>query len=123
MIRIGGDVSDLTVEDVTASNVTRFFEDYVSGSARSASVDGLVLRRISVRGFSRSVLRLQYASRNVLVEDVVGDSELQGGGPFAMGGHLDGTTSGVVLRRVRMDNSDDRSGGTGTVTASPPSAA
>jgi len=107
-IRVGGDIADLEIEDVTATNVGRFLEDYVSGGATTASVDGLVMRRVTVDGFSRSVARLRYSSRNVLLEDVAGDSQRQESADIPMGVHLEGSVSDVVLRRVRMDNTSSR---------------
>jgi hypothetical protein len=102
--RIGGDVSGLTLQDITATNVYRFLEDNVSGSATSASITGLTVRDVQVTGFSRSVVRLAYASSDVLLEDVTGDSQRQSGDDFAIGVHLDGSTHDVTLRRVSMAN-------------------
>lgn len=92
VFRVGGDISNLTIEDVTATNVGRFVENYVSGGATTASINGLTVRRVDVAGFSRSVARLQYQTRNVLLEDVKGDSERQEGQDVAMGVHLEGWT-------------------------------
>lgn len=102
--RIGDDITDLALHDVTADNVRRFVEDYASGDARSATIRGLALRQITVNGFSRGVLRLGYDSSDVLLEDVVGDSQRQDGDAFAVGVHLEGTVHDVVHRRVTMRN-------------------
>lgn len=102
-----GDVSDITVQDSTGNNVRRFFENAVADDADSADVRGLVLRDITVDGFSKRFLRLRYGSSVVLVEDVRADSEQQAGDDFAIGVHLEGEVSDVVLRRVRMDNTRD----------------
>jgi Ca2+-binding RTX toxin-like protein len=102
--RIGGDIKDLMIEHMTAHNVTRFIENYVSGTARSASVDGLTVRDVDVHGFSKGAIRLQYNSRNVLLEDVLGDGERQEGELYVFGVHLDGTVHDVVLRKVTMKN-------------------
>ncbi|WP_457094887.1 calcium-binding protein, partial [Microvirga sp. P5_D2] len=103
--RIGADIKDLAIEHVTAHNVTRFIENYVSDGARSASVDGLTVRDVDVHGFSKSAIRLQYNSRDVLLEDILGDSEYQDGGLYVFGVHLDGTVHDVTLRKVTMKNS------------------
>jgi hypothetical protein len=102
-----GNVTDLTVSDVTATNVRRFFEDYKSDSEPSADVTGLVLRNIAVNGFSKRVVRLDYDSHDILLEDVVGDSQQQDGDDFAIGVHLEGRVHDVVLRRVTMRNIRD----------------
>lgn len=105
--RAAGDVDDLVVQDVTATNVRRFFENAASTDERSADVSGLTLRRITVDGFSKRVLRLRNASHDVLVEDVAGDSRSQDGDDFAIGVHLEDEVHDVVLRRVSMDNTRD----------------
>lgn len=105
--RAAGDVSDLVVQDVTATNVRRFFEDAASTDERSADVSDLTLRRITVDGFSKRVLRLRNDSHHVVVEDVAGDSQAQDGDDFAIGVHLEGTVHDVVLRRVSMSNTLD----------------
>lgn len=105
--RAAGDVDDLVLEDVTATNVRRFFENAGSDEDGSADVTDLTLRRITVTGFSKRVLRLRNDSHGVLVEDVVGDSQQQDGDDFAIGVHLEDTVHDVVLRRVRMDNTRD----------------
>lgn len=103
--RIGADIHDLVIEHVTAQNVTRFIENYVSGGARSASVDGLTVRDVDVHGFSKGAIRLQYNSRAILLEDVLGDGEHQSGSLYVFGVHLDGTVHDVMLRKVTMKNS------------------
>lgn len=109
--RAGGDISDITIEDVTASNVRRFFEDYPSGSNRTATIDGLTIRDVDVEGFSRNVIRLRDDSRNILIEDVRGDSQRQDGDDLAVGVHLEGTVHDVVIRRVTMENAQTSSDG------------
>src|SRR5262249_29716929 len=106
-LRIAADIRDLTVEEVDAHNVRRFIENTAFEKGVSASVDGLVIRRVNVKGFSKSAVRLRYDTRNVLLEDVIGDSERQDGDDFAEGVALEGTVHDVVLRRVTMRNSHD----------------
>jgi RTX calcium-binding nonapeptide repeat (4 copies) len=107
--RIGANIRNLSIEHVDADNVMRFVENYVSGSATSATVDGLVVRDVEVHGFSRGVVRLGYNSHNILIEDVKGDSERQNGDSWATGIHLEGTAHDVTIRGVTMSNSFDNS--------------
>lgn len=104
---VSGNATGIEVSDVTAKNVRRFFDNTKDGDEQSATISGLVLRRIKVSGYSKGAVRLRYDTHDVLVEDVVGDSEMQDGDDFAMGVALQGNVRGVVLRRVRMDNSRD----------------
>jgi hypothetical protein len=109
--RAGSDLSDLTIEHVTATNVGRLVENYVSGAATSASIDGLTVRDVDIQGFSGAgAIRLQYDTRNVLLEDVVGDSQHQNGGLYVNGVVLDDTVHDVVLRQVTMKNSYGKGG-------------
>lgn len=102
-----GDVDDVGIEDTSARNVRRFFENARTESEDSADVTGLTLRRVEVLGFSKRVVRLRYASSDVLLEDVVGDSQMQDGDDFAIGVHLEDEVHDVVLRRVAMRNTRD----------------
>jgi hypothetical protein len=104
---IGADIRNLAIEHVDARNVRRFVENYRAGAAISASVDGMIIRNVEVNGFSKGAIRLQFDTRNVLIEDVVGDSERQDGDNFAEGVALEGTVHDVILRRVTMRNSHD----------------
>jgi hypothetical protein len=104
---VGGDIRDLAIENVDASNVRRFLENYAAGTAGSASIDGLAIRNVEVNGFSKGAIRLRYDTHDVVLEDVVGDSERQDGDNFAEGVALEGTVHDVVLRRVTMRNSQD----------------
>src|SRR3546814_1133835 len=78
-IRVGGDVSNLTIEHVQANNVSRFFDNMASGANASASITGLTIRDVAVDGYSKGAIRIQYDSNNVLIEDVRGDSQFQDG--------------------------------------------
>jgi hypothetical protein len=60
-----------------------------------------------VRGFSKGAIRLQYDTHNVVLEDIIGDSERQDRDNFAEGIALEGTVHDVLLRRVTMRNSQD----------------
>ena len=74
VFRAGADISNLTICDVDASNVARFLENYASGTATSATVSGLTVENVNVTGYSRSVIRLQYDTHDVQIDNVVGDS-------------------------------------------------
>jgi hypothetical protein len=102
-----GDVTDLLIADTSATNVRRFFENAKSDEEPSADVSGLVIRNVTVTGFSKRVVRLRYGSNDVLLEDVAGDSQQQDGDDFAIGVHLEDEVHGVVLRRVSMANTRD----------------
>lgn len=105
--RIAGDIGGLEIHDVDARNVRRFLENNASGVEERASIDGLAIRRVTVRGYSKGAIRLGSNSGNILIEDVVGDSERQDGDDFAIGIALQDSVHDVVLRRVAMMNSHD----------------
>jgi len=102
-----GDVTDVVISDSSATNVRRFFENAKSDEEDSADVSDLTIRGVTVTGFSKRVLRLRYSSHDVLVEDVVGDSQQQDGDDFAIGVHLEDEVHDVVLPRVSMSNARD----------------
>jgi serralysin len=102
--RIGADITNLTIRNVDAANVTRFLEDYSSGSNTSASVTGLTVQNVTIAGYSLGAIRLQYNSSNILIENVVGDSERQPGGQYIFGVAITGTAHDIVLRNVEMKN-------------------
>ncbi len=106
--RLGGDLTNITLEDMQVNNVRRFVENYVSGGANTASITDLTIRDINVAGFSKGAIRLQYNSNNILIEDVVGDSQRQDGDNFAMGVQLQNTVNNVIHRRVTMNNAVQR---------------
>jgi hypothetical protein len=105
--RIANDIQGLDIQDVDARNVRRFLENDASGSDERASVDGLAIRRVTVRGYSKGAIRLGSNSGNIIMEDVMGDSERQDGDNFAIGVALQDRVHDVVLRRVTMMNSHD----------------
>jgi hypothetical protein len=103
----GGNASNITISDVSATNVRRFFANYLGSGETTANVTGLTMRRVNVDGFSKGVLRLENNSSGVLLEDVVGDSQRQDKDDFAMGVHLDDTAHDATFRRVTMRNAHD----------------
>jgi serralysin len=104
VFRAGADISNLTIRDVDASNVGRFIENYASGTNTSATVSGLRVEDVNVTDYSRSVIRLQYDTHNVLIDNVVGDSERTFGGLYVCGIALDGTAHDVVISDSVMKN-------------------
>ncbi|WP_119300553.1 calcium-binding protein [Dongia deserti] len=104
VFRAGADISNLTIRDVDASNVGRFFENYVSGTATSATVSGLTIQDVDVAGYSRGVIRLQYDTRDVLIDNVIGDSQRTYGGLYVSGIALDGTVHDVLISNTKMKN-------------------
>ena len=104
VFRVGADISNLTIRDVDASNVARFIENYVSGTATSATISGLTVEDVNVTDYSRSVIRLQYDTHDVLIDNVVGDSERTFGGLYVCGIALDGTAHDVVISDTVMKN-------------------
>jgi len=102
--RVCADVSNLTIENMSASNVKRFFEDYANGSNTSATISGLTIQDVSVVGFSKSVIRLQYDSHDVLIENVFGDSLHEDGDGIAEGVAIEGTVHDVMIRHATMQN-------------------
>jgi len=105
--RVGADVRNLAIEHVDATNVSRFFDNMVSGANASATITGLTIRDVAVNGYSKGAIRIQYDSSNVLIEDVRGDSQFQDGDNFAIGVHITGTAHDVTIDRVAMRNTLD----------------
>ncbi|MBO9695138.1 MAG: hypothetical protein J7499_02970 [Sphingopyxis sp.] len=105
--RVGADVRNLAIEHVEAANVSRFFDNMVSGANASATISGLTIRDVAVDGYSKGAIRIQYDSNNVLIEDVRGDSQFQDGDNFAIGVHITGTAHDVTIDRVAMRNALD----------------
>ena len=103
VFRAAADVSNITIQHVDADNVGRFFEDYAGSGNATAKVTGLTIRDVEVHGFSQGVVRLQYGSEQILIENVLGDSKGQDG-EFAIGVHLHGATHDVVIRDTTMMN-------------------
>lgn len=105
--RVGADIVDLSIEGMDATNVQFFFENYVSGANTTATITGLTIRDVQIDGFSRGAVRLRYDTHDVLIEDMVADSQRQDFDDFAIGIHMDDTAHDIVLRRVTMRNSHD----------------
>lgn len=105
--RIAADVADLEITGMGAENVRRFIENSHTGEGGTATIAGLTVRNVQIRGFSKDAIRLQYDTHDVLIEDVLGDSQHQDGDDFAEGVTFDGTAHDITLRRVTMRNIRD----------------
>ena len=104
--RVAGKSSPLTISDMRATNVRRFFENNAP-TGQPVTISGLNISNVTVKGFSRNVIRLQDNTHNVTIRNVVGDSQRQDRDRFAIGVHLIGTVHNVLLHRVTMRNSHD----------------
>jgi hypothetical protein len=104
VFRAGADIHNLSISQVTAANVTRFFEDTVSGANKSATVAGLKIDHVTVTGYSMGAINLGYNSHGVAIQNMVADSQGQKGGLYISGVHLTGTVHDVVLSSVQMKN-------------------
>lgn len=110
--RVGADISNLVIRDVNATNVSRFLEDYASGANTTATIDGLTVQNVNVTGYSKGAIRLQYDTCNVVIRNVVGDSQGQNGGLYISGVALDGTAHDVLISHTEMKNSYGNGGAT-----------
>lgn len=108
--RIGADIENLTIRDVDAANVTRFVENYVSGAASTASVDGLTIQNVTIAGYSANAIRLQYDTHDIVIQNVIADSQRQNGGLYVSGIMLAGTVHGVLISQVETRNSFGQGG-------------
>lgn len=100
--QLGAPASDLTFENITASNVQRFIENRIVAGQTDASVDDLTIRNCNIQAFSKGVARLDYDTRRILIEDVIGFAVV--GDNFPAGVHCDGTVHDGIFRRVQMDD-------------------
>jgi Ca2+-binding RTX toxin-like protein len=112
VFRAGADIHNLSISHVTANNVTRFFQDYVSGDSATATVTGLKIEHVTVTGYSMGVVNLGYDSHNVVIKNVVGDSQGQNGGLYISGVRLAGTVHDVLLSAVEMKNNHGKGAAT-----------
>jgi hypothetical protein len=104
---VQANIADLTLEDIIATNATRFLE---RGVSNMCTITGLNVRRVSVEGFSKSAFRLDQNTSNVVMEDVLGDSMRQDFDNFAEGVDISGNVHDVVFRRCVMRNSQQTRG-------------
>ena len=106
--RIGADITDLTLQDMQATNVKRFLANTVSSGYSSASVNGLTVRNVEVNKYSHNAIKLQYNSSNIVIADVIGRGDPGTPEQYVFGVSLDGTAHDVLFSNVTMQNSSAR---------------
>jgi Ca2+-binding RTX toxin-like protein len=104
VFRAGADIHNVSISNVSAANVTRFFEDSASGNNHSATVSGLKIDQVTVAGYSKGAINLAYDSHGIAIDKVVGDSQGQKGGLFVTGVELSGTVHDVTISSTTMKN-------------------
>lgn len=106
-IRVSGPARNITVRDIEAINIRRMFDTLSSKKGGAATVNGLSIARVHAKGFSKTLIRVQYDSSNIVIEDVYGDSDRQDGDNFASGVVFSGTAHDALVRRVEINNCTD----------------
>ncbi|WP_119300552.1 calcium-binding protein [Dongia deserti] len=104
VFRIGGNLQDISIQRVSATNVKRFIENQASGDSTSASINGLKVQDVTITGFGENAIRLKYDSHNVTLQNVVGDGLGKGYSLVMAGLRLEGTVHDVVVDHVTMKN-------------------
>lgn len=102
--RVAEPIAGLRLDNIVATNVHRLLENFAGGGQTDATITGLVMKDVSVRGYARAVTRLQYESNELLLEDVFGDSEAQPFESFSTGVTLYQSAHHATLRRAVMLN-------------------
>lgn len=108
--RAAADVSNVEIGHIQASNVQRFFDNYHSWPATTATVSGLDIHDVDVTGYSKGVIRVGYDSHDVKITNVTGDSAGQNFDYFAIGLHITGTAHDIVVDHVTMQNNRNYEG-------------
>ena len=98
------DVHNIAIGNMTANNVQYFMSDYASVSGGTATVSNLSVSNVDVHGFSKGVIRLQYDSHDIAINNVFGDSMHEDGDGIAMGIHFDGTAHNITVSNSTMEN-------------------
>ena len=103
---LAGNISNITIENMEGYNVRYFINNNAAPSSATptATVSGLTIRDVEVHGFSKSVVKLQYDTNHVVLDNVYGDSEYQDGDTYAMGVMLSGTVHDVLIENSTMIN-------------------
>lgn len=108
-VRASAPLSNLTVEDCTADDVYRFFED--SGpDDTDATITGFTIRRCTATRVQRGFLRVRYGSRNGVIEDCRAEGITNDGGHLPAGCALDDRAQNITYRRVVMENFQQQNG-------------
>lgn len=108
--RAGADISRITIDDVDAQNVARFFENWASGREDSATVTRLTIRDVEVTGFSEGAIRLRYDTHKVTIRDVHADAAGQIGDSWISGVQLEGTVHDVLIDQSSMRGAQSTGG-------------
>jgi Ca2+-binding RTX toxin-like protein len=104
--RLGGNIHNITIENMAADNVAYFVGNYVLGTAMTATVTGLTIRDVNVNGFSKAAIMLGHDTNNVTIDNVYADSGYEDASDvITMGIHLDGTVHDVLIKNCTMLNS------------------
>ena len=103
---LAGNLQNITIQNMEGDNVRYFINNQAAPSSATptATVSGLTIRDVEVHGFSKSVVKLQYDTNNVVLDNVYGDSEYQNGDTYAMGVLISGTVHDVVIKNSTMLN-------------------
>jgi hypothetical protein len=108
-VRASAPLSNLTVEDCTADDVYRFFEN--SGPDETdATITGFTVRRCAATRVQRGFLRVRYASRNGVIEDCRAQGTTNDSGHIPAGCALDDRAQNIIYRRVVMENFQQQNG-------------
>ncbi len=102
VFRAGADISRITIDDVDARNVARFFENWASAGENSATVTRLTMRDVEVTGFSEGAIRLRYDTNKVTIRDVHADAAGRLGDSWISGVQLEGTVHDVLIDQSSM---------------------
>jgi hypothetical protein len=111
-IHVGSAIKDLKISNVVGENVQRLFDnDFRNGPTGDATITGLVIEDVTVHGFSKNAIRLSDNTNDVVIRNVVGDSERQDMDNFAMGVQLTDTVNNVLIENTTMRNAHSSLGG------------
>lgn len=105
-IHVGSAIKDLSISNMVGENVRRFFDnDYRNGPTGEATISGLVIEDVEIRGFSKNAIRLRDGTNDVVIRNVTADSERQDKDNFAMGVLLTDQVHNVLIENTTMRNS------------------
>jgi serralysin len=102
-LRVGGDIHNLTVDNVDAANV-RTFLGVGPSPGMTASVDGLTVRGSDVVGYTSAAIKIQGASSHILLEHITLDGQNKDPSSYMMGVYLGDTAHDITIRDVTASN-------------------
>ena len=102
--RLGGDIHNITIQNMEAQNLNYFVGNFASGTNTSPTVTDLTIRNVEVDGFAKAAILLQYNTNDVVIDNVHADSQYEKGEIFAMGMHFTGTVHNVLVQNSTMLN-------------------